>query len=467
MSDDFWSSRPVLEHILTLARARRVGPWAVLGNAMVRAVATIPPDVALPGLVGGRMSLNLFVASVGPSGAGKGGADAAALDGIAFTGPPILQVPLGSGEGTARTFRPWGTPPEADNPVTAAVFTCPEIDTLTALTARQGSTLSAELRKLYSGESLGFANAGKDTRNVVANGSYRACLSAGVQPLRAQTLLGAADGGLPQRFVWFPTADLDAPDTSPSDPGRLTVKTPAWSRTTPGHLRAVGANVDLEVPAAARASIDAHRLAVLRQEPTVDPLDGHALLCQLKVAVALMALEGRTLLSEDDWQLATFVMNISGRTREHCRIALNERFRHKTRARAMATAEHDEIVSERKAQRAREAILRRLANHPEQTRAELNRALKVDIRDYLDSALSDLLDQQGIAVSPGRRGTQKVHVYARYTPREMGSISGDEPCTGSPRVPLPSGGPTPQAAGQREPSRDESRHGQQAQSRSA
>jgi len=71
----FWSSRPVLEHILTLARARRVGPWAVLGAAMTHAVASIPAHVAIPAMVGGRMSLNMFVALVGPSGAGKGGAE--------------------------------------------------------------------------------------------------------------------------------------------------------------------------------------------------------------------------------------------------------------------------------------------------------------------------------------------------------------------------------------------------------
>jgi hypothetical protein len=53
--DSLWSARPVFEHVLTLARSRRVGPWAVLGTAMARAVATIPANVALPGTVGGRM----------------------------------------------------------------------------------------------------------------------------------------------------------------------------------------------------------------------------------------------------------------------------------------------------------------------------------------------------------------------------------------------------------------------------
>jgi len=106
------------------------------------------------------------------------------------------------------------------------VFTCPEIDTMTALMSRQGSTLSAELRKLYSGEQLGFANAAKDTRNVVEGGSYRACLIAGVQPLRSNALLNASDGGLPRRFVWLPTSDVDAPDQPPTDPGTWKIKAP-------------------------------------------------------------------------------------------------------------------------------------------------------------------------------------------------------------------------------------------------
>jgi hypothetical protein len=189
LTDAFWSSRPVLQHTLNVARARRVGPWAVLGNAMARAIATIPHKVALPGLIGGRMSLNFCVASVGPSGGGKGGADAAAAEAIAFTKSNPNFVPLGTGEGIARTFRPVGTPEDAiENPVATAIFSSPEIDTWATLASRSGSTLSAEVRKLYSGEQLGFGNAGKDTRNIVEAHSYRACVLVGVQPLRSATL---------------------------------------------------------------------------------------------------------------------------------------------------------------------------------------------------------------------------------------------------------------------------------------
>lgn len=445
--DSFWSARPILDHILRLARARRVGPWAVLGTAMARAVATIPPYVALPGTVGGRMSLNLFVALVGPSGGGKGGADAAGAAGIKFHGTHVDYVPLGSGEGASRTFRPWGTPAELPNPITSVVFAVPEIDTLTALTSRQGSTLSAELRKLYSGEALGFANAGKDTRNVVAAHSYRACAVVGVQPLRSHALLAGADGGLPQRFIWLSTDDPGAPDERPPDPGCWEVPAAGWQRGQSGHLRLVDAHGDLVVPESARTMIDAHRLAVLRGDHWVDPLDGHALLCRLKIAVALMALDARTAIEEADWHLAAHVMHISAVTREQCRRALTEHRRTQNTARALAVVERDEIVAERKSQRARDAILRKVSRGQQLTTGELRRSLKVDIRDYYDAALAELLDSGEIAVSQGTRGNRKVHVYLRYTSQDPPTSSDNVPCTG--------GTPVPEALGDVTTSRSE------------
>lgn len=390
MTDAFWAARPALQHVLTLARARGVGPWATLGAALARAVATIPPEIMLPGIVGSRMSLNLFVALIGPSGGGKGAAEATALDG--FSLPYVEVVPLGSGEGVNRTFRPVGTKPDEPNPVTAAIFSAPEIDTVAAVASRQGSTLSAELRKMYSGEQLGFANASKDTRSIVAAGSYRACLIIGVQPLRAHTLLGASDGGLPQRFVWLPTSDPDAPDEPPPDPGKWKISRPSW-------LRAVGSAVDLIVPEAASKTIRAHRLAVLREDPHVDPLDGHALLTRLKVAASLMALDGRTVVSTEDWSLAGYVMDVSNYTRERCQRALAEQSRSANTARALAAADREEVISDRRHQRCKESVLRWVAKLPDGgtiSRQQLTRSIKSDIRDCFDAAIGELIAEKYI-----------------------------------------------------------------------
>lgn len=407
MTDAFWAARPALQHVLTLARARRVGPWATLAVILARANATVPPTVTLPKTVGGSMSLNLFVAPVGPSGSGKGASTAAAMEGVSFGGPLVQIVPLGSGEGVARTFRPPGTKPDEPNSVAAAIFDAPEIDSLAAIASRQGSTLSAELRKLYSGEALGFANASKDTRNIVAAGSYRAALVLGVQPLRSHALLGASDGGLPQRFIFMPTTDPDCPDDPPPDPGVWHVRAPAWKRPAAGHLHLVGDQQDLTIPEAASKAIIAHRQAVLREDKNVDPLDGHALLTRLKVAAALMALDGRTVVSGQDWSLAGYVMDVSNYTRERCQRALIEQSRSTNTARALAAADREEILSDRRHQRCKESVLRwvaKLADGSTISRQQLTRSIKSDVRDCFDAAIGELIAEGRITAVRTPRG---------------------------------------------------------------
>ncbi len=72
-----------------------------------------------------------------------------------------------------------------------------------------------ELRKLWMGEQLGFNNASKATRSILAAHSYRASLIVGVQPIKAGPLLDDADGGTPQRFMFLPVGDPDAPEIAP------------------------------------------------------------------------------------------------------------------------------------------------------------------------------------------------------------------------------------------------------------
>lgn len=403
---DFWQSRQVLTHVREHARACRVSPWAALGSTLVRANTVTPPNVVLPALVGTRASLNLFVAVVGPSGAGKDAAEGASRDSIILDDDEIPVVPLGSGEGIARTFRPHGTKPDDPNPVTAAMFTASEIDSWAALATRSGSTLTAEMRKLYTGSSIGFANAGKDTRNVVMANTYRACALLGVQPLRSQPLLAAADGGLPQRIVWVPADDPDAPDRAPQKPEPLKVVTPDWD--TAEWVTISGGQTVLSVPATARRQIDAHRLAVLRSDPDIDPLDGHALLTRLKVAASLMILDGHTTISDEDWDLAGSVMEISTATREQCRQALADQTRRSNRARAYDQADREAIIAARltedRQQRVAKAITRKLKRVGRAKRTDLRRACDVSIRGDFDVVFDLLVDKELIVPMEGRDG---------------------------------------------------------------
>lgn len=434
--DEFWSKRDVLKHIHHTAQARMVGPLAVLAYSIAEALATIPTYITLPPIVGGRGSLNTCIAVVGPSGAGKGTAGVAARDTVICDYPigPVARVPLGTGEGIARTYRPFGTKPDQPHDTTTAIFTAEEIDTWSAIASRTGSTLSAEVRKMFSGEPLGFGNAGRDTRVIVPAHSYRAVVIVGVQPERSGPLLTAADGGLPQRFWWVPASDPDAPEVPPSAPHPHPVPSPAW------HLEVSTGNIPegvLSIPDAATTAIVTARRAVLREEADADPLAAHALLTRLKVAAGLMALDGRSEITDEDWNLAGVLMKVSDRTRERCQRALADTARRANTARALATAEREEITSERKLQRARATVLRKIDTRGQQTKNQLRMAMKADLRDYLDAAISELLDACEITVSPGMRGTHTVHMYQRYMDEKPTSTSDNGVCTGSTYVPFP------------------------------
>ncbi|MEZ0052112.1 hypothetical protein ABIA30_003124 [Mycobacterium sp. MAA66] len=414
-TETFWTARTVLTHIHTFARARRRCPWAVLGVALVYANGVIPPAVALPPHVGGRGSLNLFVALTGPSGAGKGTSEAAARDAIQFqlhTGEPVdlPEFPIGSGEGIARTFMP-PTPTkkkagEEDPPhreeIWTAVFSVPEIDTAAGLFARSGSTLESELRKVFSGEQLGFTNAQAHTRTRVPAHSYRAGLIFGVQPGRAGVLLDGAAGGTPQRMVWLPVLDADMPDERPDEPAPVVVRAPKFSG-------------DLPVPQIARDAIDAHQLAMHRGE--VEALDGHKLLVRLKVAAALMVLDGRDLpaISDDDWQLAGVVMEVSDETRAWVQRERSSASRAANRARALAIADRDDIVSDRKLQRVRKAIVRWLEKAGEQSAADLRQKLKADLRGDFGAAVAELADDGVICKIEVKNGV-RYRLFDKSTP---------------------------------------------------
>lgn len=453
--DRFWTSRTVLTHVRDFARGRRVCPWSTLGPTLVRASCHLPPHVYMPPIVGGRVAPNLFCALVGPSGVGKGGSEAAARDAINYgfhrntaklsaedaealvTG--LIELPLGSGEGLARTF---------SGDIHTALFTAPEIDSLAALFTRQGSTLEGELRKAFMGEGLGFTNAQKATCTYVERLTYRMGLIVGVQPLRAQALLNGADGGTPQRFIWMPVLDPDRPEQRPDTPDPIEIAVPDFM---PG---------DLTVPDIAVHAIDAAQAAIHRGDADADPLAAHGLLTRLKVAAALMLLDERLeepgVITDDDWHLAGIVMAISDATRSGVQQAVAASARNANRARAHAAAEREEVLSERKAQRARDTILRKIDRSGQQTKNQLRMAMKGDIRDYLDAALSDLLDRGEIIVSPVRSGTRQVHMYHRSIDQKWGTNSEDGSWTESPYGPTPANMPRQRKARQR-PNRERTR----------
>lgn len=212
---------------------------------------------------------------------------------------------------------------------------------------------------------------------MVAAHSYRAALVVGVQPRRAEALFAGSDGGTTQRIVWFDVHDREAPDSRPTEPETWSVKAPRWQ---PGPI---------PIPQVAIDCMDNHRLVALRGQ-SVDPLNGHALLSRLKVATALMILEGRAAMDDDDWDLAGQIMVMSNGTREAIQREMRSRKTESMKARAALSDERDEFISDRKVERARNNILRLLAQGAEMSSSVLRRKLRHDLRDHMDVALTEL-----------------------------------------------------------------------------
>lgn len=395
----FWEARPILAHLHTFARARMVSPWAVLGCALARIITATPHQVCLPPIVGSKASLNVFIGLVGPSGSGKGAAEAVAADAIHVG--YIESHNVGSGEGIAHGYmhRVKGIL-EWNNDTHAVLFSVPEIDSLAAQGDRKGATLMPQLRSGWTGEQLGFGYADPAKRIIVPGHEYRLCLVAGIQPARAACLLDDADGGTPQRFLWLPATDPDAPDIEPAAPPPLT-----WNPPPTGELVGIG-GVRIDVCSTARNIIKEARRA--RNRGDGDALDGHALLAQLKTAAALGIAEGRYSVTDADWALADVIMRKSAAVRAGVRETLQAKQVASNHDRAKAEARRqvivEETVTDAAVKRVCGVVVRKLRREDDWVaRGVIYKAAGGRDRQHVDAALERLIEAGQIEVEESER----------------------------------------------------------------
>lgn len=404
----FWSARPVLAHVHASAMARMVAPWAVLGAVLVRVLTLAPPHIRLPPITGGHGSLNLFCALVGPSGSGKGAAAAVAAE--CFSWPHhIVRAPLGSGEGILRQYAEWDSKQREQVPVRdtmQVLFTADEIDSVAAIGNRQGSTLHSQLRQAFSGESLGYAYASRDTRIILPAHSYRMCLLAGVQPERARALLDEAAGGTPQRFIWLPSVEASiTADVDPAPPPRP-LPPPRWSDATRDGwgLIALPDQVVREVREA--------RAAQARGETVA--LDGHAMYARLKVAAAFALLEGRLAVTGEDWGLSGAVMETSTRTRDWAEAVLRRESERESERRAVSEARRavasDEAVADARARRVARFVAKRVRREGRVGHGALSRMIASRDRGVFAEAVERLVESGQIEIDDSGNGAVYVWV---------------------------------------------------------
>lgn len=325
-TEGFWESRESLRLVRQAALHRRTAPWAVLGAVVANVLTSIPPHVVLPATVGGVASLNSFVAMVGPSGAGKGAAEDVARDLVHIEDGEIHTEPVGSGEGLVKSYGKADKDGNLEMERYAVLFTSDEIDTMAALSARHGSTLMPMLRLMWSGKEAGFRNADRAKTVVLPAHEYRLCLITGVQPGRAEALLGDADGGTPQRFLWFPVQD---PTLTQEDLDRTQWTGEQLEIRHPWTFEAGTERVALQIPDTVRAEVLSRRDAVLLGQAA--NLDGHSQLTRMKLAMALAVMDGRDYMDDEDWRLSGVALDLSNRARAWVQQELNESIRNDAR----------------------------------------------------------------------------------------------------------------------------------------
>jgi hypothetical protein len=328
----FWDARPALKHIRDAAMSRWACPDAVLGAVLARLSAYAHPEDRVDLGIGGS-PLSVFAILYGSPSAGKGIAMRAAaellpvpahLDGQAFR-----ERPIGSGEGITESY--YGPVPETDEKgkVTKvrkqirrnALFVMDEGETMVRLVTRNGSTLATTIRRAWSGEVLGEANASAERDRQLDRAAYSIGLAVAFQPAAIGPLFNETEvgGGTPHRFLYLAADDDTLPEDPPEDlpawPGELTLPamhdgglSKQWAE--PPARTYVLADED------ARREVQMVRWRGLRRDRSLGDLDGHMNQMRGRVAAHLAALDGRLHIDTEDWTLAGTVVAVSGRVRE-------------------------------------------------------------------------------------------------------------------------------------------------------
>lgn len=419
MARTLWASSGVLRLIDRWAQERSVVNWGLLGVALMWAIATIPPNRLLPGVVGSAAPINMFLALVGESGAGKGITEQVARDMLEVE--PLVEEDIyrgkpGSGEGLPKMFgrHRGGRNTAFEAHYTRVYASLPEVDMLGALVARDGATLSSALRECWSGEALGHDYSGDDKRARINGRSYRFVLTVGVQPARSEVLFEGHEGGLTQRFLWAAVQDKDAklPTLDTSDLRRI--RLPDWSdfdsvewrdeMTSQAHD---GVFHELSVPEFVASEIRSARARTIRKRQ--GGLDGHRLLLMEKVATGFAVLHGVTSgFSEDHWRMAELLMQHSDAVREDAaRVVQRSRTatrNARARERGVSSVVESTAAHQARLEQTRTRILDQLGDQSAVAAASLKRGLSKPQREMFEDCLRELQGNQIIEIVSAESG---------------------------------------------------------------
>lgn len=357
-STNFWNRTPQLQRIAYVAAQEDVSPWGLLMGVELHRLSHIKPTVVLvkrSGNAGSSLvegtSLNMFGGLTGDSGAGK-----STLFKLASSLLPPKRTPIsdGTGQGLVKSIAETEkvTRDENGQPIAepyyitrfnthSLIIHAPEIKTLNAEFAREGSKTDSIMRSMWSGETVGMTTGDRDRRATLPANTYRVVGMWGVQPVNATEILKGIANGDPQRWLWMPAEErrLDMCKAR-VNPGHVDFPMPVFGNQNGNPFGISGGELPVEYkdgdplpspiwvhwsPMMAKEidALHARRKQLRNRDPYADitpeqraaetavNMEAHLILTRIKLAAVIGFVHGRANPSDLDWELAGIQLSVS------------------------------------------------------------------------------------------------------------------------------------------------------------
>lgn len=408
LPDEFWTSRPWLDHIRTAAQAAMASPDAVLAAVMMRYATAIPTTFKIPAVIGTAATFDMLAVIVGPSGQGKSVAMGVARE--LFEGPQydsiVWDYPAPTGEGLVDAFFEMVTEEEGNKKVqvnkktkAAVHFSVDEAMSVVSAGTRQSSTISSVLCAAWTGQNPGQGNASRDRKRVGMNPfTYRMAGVMGIQTSLGHRLLDEqyAQQGLSARLLFFTALDTNAPelDDIPDRPGPLDV--PIWP-TSP---------TTLVYDTTIQREIRETRRPALTGEVVLDKFETHLMLTKMKIAGILALMDDRKNVTPSDWALAQSVLDSSRSIREDMQRHESQQKTAKIQAAGHADAVREtaktDVLENQKIARLRDSIIRKVDENGIARGALRKATTSKETRHRFDQALERAFDDGAVVERDGK-----------------------------------------------------------------
>lgn len=345
-----WERRSWLRAIRDRSYETTAVPDATLGAALCLFASSCDYGIKIRTGIKDDIGLSLLSGVVSGSGLGKStGLKLARRDFAPLDAPKPKPTP--TGEGLVEALMGWV---EHTNPADGrtfkkheqtkhnAMFVIGEGAAMNVAMERSGATLGPTLRQVFSDEDLGTTAASEERHRHVPGGTYNIGVMVLYQETTAMKIILETETGMAQRVLWFAG---HSPSAAPT--GVLQVP-----RMVTPHVTTL----------AAEEQFDGQKIYVLPVEPAITARlraedaakrDGYSLGdenrdSQKPAVVAKLAglaclIEGRTLITEDDWQLGEELYAASRAVQDELIEFAEEQDRAKRREVAAKAGEADHV----------------------------------------------------------------------------------------------------------------------------